>query len=306
MIATVTLNPALDLFLGVERVEFDAVLRARHERRAAGGKGMNVTRMLARLGRPSRAVILGGGGVAQEIVELARAEGLEVTLVDSRVPTRVNVHIEESSGRHVKVNMAGESVDPSAMDRVIGEMAALGAELSAVALSGSLPAGMSNDAWGNLVRACKERGVPSALDASGAGLKGGVAAQPTIVKINRTELGEWFGEPLADRARTVAAMKALRTGATQVVAVTASGDGACMLDEAGLWECTAPTQSAHRAVGAGDSFLAGLLDAWIAGRRGGEALSWAVASGTAWALHGTRVARAEVEALASACRPTQG
>jgi fructose-1-phosphate kinase PfkB-like protein len=123
------------------------------------------------------------------------------------------------------------------------------------------------------------------------------------VKINRAELGEWFGEPVTEPARTVAAMTALRTGRTQAVAVTASGAGAWLLDESGLWECTAPARSAHRAVGAGDSFLAGLLDAWQAGRRGGEALGWAVASGTAWALHGARVTRAEVEALAGACRP---
>ncbi|MDK2971953.1 MAG: 1-phosphofructokinase [Candidatus Sumerlaeota bacterium] len=304
MIATVTLNPALDLFLGTEQLAFDAVLRASHERRAAGGKGINVTRVLGQLGCASRAYVLGGGGIAQELKNLAEADGIDVELIDSGHGVRINVHIEEQNGRHLKVNMAGEAVGAAAVGAVIAALEKQ-EDVSTLVLAGSLPPGVGLHAYSRLITWAKERGVDAALDTSGPALAAGAAVKPAILKVNRREFADLV-DCGADEEALAAAMCGVREDGIGIVCVTHSENGALLADATGVWSARAPERSSRRAVGAGDSFLAGLLDARRSGKTGAALLAWAIATGTAWALaEGRGIKRATVEDLAGRCAVSQ-
>lgn len=287
MIATVTLNPAIDLFLETGTIEWNAVLRATSARRRAGGKGVNVSRMLGILGELSAAVVLAGGGTGADLRALAAAEGLEVAVVDSGVPVRINVVVAEAAGtRHVKVNMAGESVPPAALEHVAGWIAREAPRLKAVVLAGRLPPGMPRDAYAVLIRLAREHGLATLVDASGPELPEAIGESPDAVKVNRLELEELLGRPLDGGTAMVGALRDLRHDWGIACACATDGArGAVLVDEAGAWAAAPPEADPRRPVGAGDSFMAGMASARVAGLRGEAVLRRAVACGAAWAMH---------------------
>ncbi len=284
MICTVTLNPAIDLFLEVPSIERDRVLRARSEHRRAGGKGLNVTRMLGILGKPSVALLAAGAGSGADLGELAAAEGLEVERIETGVPVRTNVHVgDEFDGTSIKVNMAGEEIPPMVLDRIAEWIVREAPRLTALVLAGSLPPGLPKDGWAALVRTGRDHGVPSFVDTSGQELAEAVSQVPDCVKVNLGELEELAGRRLPDVDAQVRALGELRTRGIGCACVTNGASGAVLADESGACSAAAPETVARRPVGAGDSFMAGLVRARLAGLRGGDALRQAIATGTAWA-----------------------
>lgn len=234
MIATVTLNPALDLFLQAERIEYDAVLRASGHRREAGGKGVNVSRVLRRLGHETLAVVLVGGPTGQEVADLARNAGIPVQVLDISENTRINVHLEdEASGRHIKVNMPGPAVPVEIPRSFPSRLKIDHPEVRALVLAGSLPPGARTDAWRVLIEGARDAGLPAMIDSSGAGLRSALRAQPQVLKINRSELGELTREsfPTTDAVRKRA--EELRQSGIESVCVTLGSEGAVLVDETG-------------------------------------------------------------------------
>lgn len=299
MIVTVTLNPALDLFLHTEDIEFDTVLRASDEQRRAGGKGLNVARMLRVLGEPTRAVLLAGRETGEEIVRLAREEGLDVEPVAVPEPTRINVVVQDGGGRRIKVNAAGAAPGPEAIGTLADVLEKLGTEMRALVVSGALPPGVMPGFYAQLVGFANGHGAASFVDTSGEALRHAIPARPGVLKINAAELGDLFERQFTTAGEIAAAAAELRGEGIAAVCVTRGSDGALLCDETGAWQAAAPLRTARRAVGAGDSFLAGLISAYLADKRGGELLSRAIACGTAWAVreHHGRLSAEEIERL---------
>lgn len=286
MIVTVTLNPAIDLFLETPRIEWNSVLRATAVRRRAGGKGVNVSRMLAILGEPSIALVLAGGGTGSDLASLARAEGMEVAVVPSGLSVRINVVVEEVSAepRHIKVNMPGEEVSAAALERVAAWLEAEAPRLRAVVLAGRLPPGLPRDSYAVLIRTARERTLAAHIDASGPELAEALREGPDLLKVNRVELEELMGRPLAGAPEIADALRTLRKDAGIACACATDGArGAVLADEAGIHRATPPAADPRRPVGAGDCFMAGLTSGRMAGLRGEALLRRALACGTGWA-----------------------
>lgn len=285
MIATVTLSPALDLYLDVPQIHFDSVLRATRERFAAGGKGLNVSRMLGILGVPTRAFMALGGGTGRDLSALAEAEGIEIDAIGAPGSTRVNVHLgDESKSRHIKVNMAGPVCGEDLAECTLEHLSGYREVLQAVALTGSLPPGMRPETYALMTRSISEWGVPVAVDTSGEALRRSVAARPALLKVNRVELAGLLGREIVTEDDLPITMRDLRAGGIATVCVSGGGNDAFLLDETGYWRCPVPGRSSQRPIGAGDCFLAGLMAGMAEGLNGGGALRRAVACGTAWAM----------------------
>ncbi len=288
MICTVTLNPAIDLFLDVEAIEPNTVLRASGERRRPGGKGLNVSRMLQILEERSVALLAAGQGSGADLAALARDEGLDVELIGTGVSVRTNVHIADArEGSSVKVNMIGEEVSPAVLEHVAEWIGREATRLTAVVLAGSLPPGLPKDAWAVLVRAARDVGLPGYLDTSGQELAESVAEAPECIKINRTELQELLGRDLVNAADQIRALKKLQHHGVVCACMTDGAEGTVLVDETGVFRATSPVTTSKRPVGAGDSFMAGLVHARLRGLRGAGVLKHAVAAGTAWAIGNT-------------------
>jgi 1-phosphofructokinase/tagatose 6-phosphate kinase len=277
-IAITSLNPAIERLLVVEHNEPGAVHRLRLSETLAGGKGVNVARVVRQLGtpefapvppaytasgaRPGRIVPLLFGPLGGPTGELQAALLTDEHLPSVSVPiagwTRINeVLIDESRPEHATVyNAAGPELDPEERHH-LDELARDAVDGAAfLVCTGSLPPGTSPGIYGEWIAAARARGIRSLLDAHGDALAFGAAAAPHVVKVNRDELHE-----LADslnRADHKLVSGWLDAG-TEAVIVT-DGPAPVLAHTAhGVFEVDSPRVPTRSAVGSGDAFTAGLV-----------------------------------------------
>jgi 1-phosphofructokinase family hexose kinase len=299
MIYTVTLNPALDRELTVAELSFDTPLRARSSRVDVGGKGFNVSRVLAALGTTSVALGFAGGRTGEALRDGLLALSIPTDFIWIAGETRTNVSIVTEKGDHyLKVNEPGPDVnatDLAALRSRIGHLASPG---DWWVLAGSLPPGVPSSFYADLIGDLRAIGALVALDTSGAALTLGCAAGPNLVKPNAAEAAELTGRPVVSPTDAMRAAGAVRNIAT--VAISLGAAGAFLTHHGQGWLASPPAICERNPIGAGDAMLAGLIWGLSKGEPD-EALRWAVACGAAAAATaGTGIApREEIERLAA-------
>lgn len=251
MILTVTLNAALDVTYRVPALRVGASHRADDGATRAGGKGLNVARVLHALGHETMVTGLVGGETGAAIRADVLRSGLREALFDMAGPSRRTVTIlSTSDGTATAVNEPGPGVSISDWADFVGGYHALAARASVVVLSGSLPRRLPEDAYAQLVRATS---TPTILDTSGAPLLAGLAARPDVVKPNADELAEATG--LAD---PVAAARVLRERGAGAVVASLGADGLVAVTGDGVWRARPPEPVHGNPTGAGDACVAAL------------------------------------------------
>lgn len=272
MILTVTLNPALDLTYELDRVELEATNRVRRVRERAGGKGLNVARVLRALGRDVAATGIAGGSCGARIrADLAEA-GVRDEMVTAEAESRRTVALVCPGSAPTLLNEPGPLIGEGAWGEFRGRFQSLLAQAQVVTLSGSLPRGLPDSAYRELVERAEGAGVPVILDASGPALSEALAAHPTVVKPNESELAE-----LSDASDPVTAARALlRRGARRVVASLGSR-GMVAVSEEGALRAAPPAPVEGNPTGAGDAAVAALAMGLADGAPWEECLRSAVA-----------------------------
>lgn len=266
-IATVTLNPALDLTIPLPRLARGEVNRAGAAELRPAGKGVNVSVMLGVLGEASLATGLLGGADVPAFTEFLGGLGIATDFVAVPGRCRINVKlVETGTGEVTDINPPGAATPEGAMEAVAGKLAH-GPGLAV--LAGSLPPGLDAGAWAWLAGRLHAQGTRVVLDSSGPALAAALAApraaRPVLVKPNRDELSALLGRALADRAALVAAARELQGQGIEHVVVSAGGEGALFaLSGATLW-VTPPRVRLTTTVGAGDAMVAGLTAALARG-----------------------------------------
>ncbi len=278
MILTLTLNPSLDRTIELESLVRGEVLRAASVRVDPGGKGVNVTRALLANGVESRALLPCGGDEGLHLVRLLQVEMVDVLTVEIVGHTRSNVTLAEPDGTVTKINEPGPVLTPDEFEAITTQTLAEARGTDWVVVSGSLPPGLSDVAFGNLCRRLCRAGLRVAVDTSGAALRAAAEAGVTLVKPNREELSEVIGAPLATVADAVAAAQVLRSWGVGAVLVSLGAEGAVLVGADGVVRAECPVARPRSSVGAGDALLAGFL---AAGASGEAALAEAVAWGAA-------------------------
>jgi len=258
-ILTVTLNPALDLGVETPALALGEVNRTGNTRLEPAGKGINVGRVLARLGHSVTVCGLLGETNAAPFEWLFENEGLQDRFV--RVPgqNRINVKIAEPGGRVTDLNGPGFRIPEDALQRLESRLAPLLSECDAVVIAGSLPEGCSPSGLVGLVTLAARSGRPVWLDTSGEALIAGVGAAPFAVKPNADELSVWAGKPLNDIEAIESAAARLQAGGVPHVVVSMGADGVFWHSPAGTLRSWAPPVSVISTVCAGDTLLAGML-----------------------------------------------
>jgi 6-phosphofructokinase 2 len=282
-VVTVTLNPAIDLALSVERVAPVRKMRAGAVRRTPGGGGVNVARGLARLGAPVTALFFAGGAEGDRLCRMLAAEGVGCLPAPIAGETRESFNVlETSTGLEFRFVLPGPEVTENDVAALEARLVAA-CEGAAVVISGSLPPGVPADTYARLARAARGQGsrqlaATVALDASGEALRGAIGAAD-LVKPSLEELADLVGRPLmtiADRRAACGDLVARHGIGT--VALSMGAEGAMLVtDRAALAAPALPLPSAS-AVGAGDQFLAGLVWARGQGCADSEALALAIAA----------------------------
>jgi 6-phosphofructokinase 2 len=275
-------------------------IRTHGDRVDPGGGGINVSRVLQRLGTATHAIFLAGGQTGRALDGLLGQAELERTWVRTEGETRVSLTVfERSSGQEFRFVPEGPVVTPAeleACERAVEERAVAADYLIA---SGSLPRGAPDDFYVRMCSATRERGARFVLDSSGAELaavleRGGAY----LVKPSRAELEEVAGRPLSSLADLAIAARALRdNGGAELVAVTMGRDGALLADGNGERFLPAVPVDGVSAVGAGDSFLAAMVQGLTDGQPADQAFRLAVAAGAAAVIcPGTTLCGAEAVA----------
>ncbi len=282
MIHTVTVNPALDLTYRIPAMQFDDTVRASAVLRAAGGKGVNVSRVATRLGHPTVAMGFAGGRAGDEILDLLRGEGVRTWFAKHDAPTRTNAIIQDDTGRQLRVSGPGPEVQGGEVERLFGSVFELRAPAFLV-LSGSLLPGVPSDLYARMAERSRAEGVPVVVDADkelAAALDAGVA----LIKPNAYELARLTGQEVSDLPSAASASKVARGMGADVVVTSLGAQGALWVSEEGAWHAKAPDVTVDSALGSGDSLLAGLLVARANSATPEEALALGVACGTATAM----------------------
>lgn len=264
-IATVTLNPALDLTIPLPRLARGEVNRAGAAELRPAGKGVNVSVMLGVLGEASLATGLLGAADIQAFAEFLDGQGVAADFVPVPGRCRINVKLVETEaegGAVTDINPPGAATPEGALEAVAAKLA-YGPTIAV--LSGSLPPGLAPGALAWLAEQLRGFGARVVLDSSGPAFEAALAAKPALIKPNRDELSALLGRALPDRAALLAAAREMQEQGIGSVVVSAGGEGALFaLPEAALW-VTPPRVRLTTTVGAGDAMVAGLTAALARG-----------------------------------------
>jgi 6-phosphofructokinase 2 len=294
VIVTLTMNPAIDVSTATERVEPGRKLRCSAERRDAGGGGINVARVAARLGAEVTAVYPIGGLAGQLLKGLVDAEGVESIAVPVHGETREDFTIlDEIKGEQYRFVLPGPHLYADEWMGCLEAVSRLGRKPDLICASGSLPPGAPDDFYAQLAQDVEARGLKLVLDTSGAALKCALEAGVYLIKPNLREMMDLTGATLDDEASSIRACRRLiERGGAEVVALTLGGDGALLVTEERAWRASALSIHPVSTVGAGDSFLGAMVWALGSGLALEESFRYAVAGGSAAVLaEGTELCR---------------
>lgn len=279
---TVTPNAGLDRTYLVDQFAVDRVHRPYETRVMAGGKGINVARVLQTLGTDSVATGFLGGRTGQEVRERLAAEGIRDAFVTVEGESRLCLKILDTKARtQTEVNEAGPVVTPDAQEAFKERFSLLLSEAKTVALCGSLPPGVPPEFFRGLVKLAKERGVRTVVDTSGEALRLALEAVPDILKPNAFEASELLGREIETIGEAADAGREILRLGVQLVAITVGRCGAVIVDQSGAWFAEPPEVEFRSAVGSGDSFLAAMVHVLQDGRLPADALRYATAAGAA-------------------------
>jgi 6-phosphofructokinase 2 len=294
---TLTLNPALDLATTTDHVAPTHKLRCGPVQRFAGGGGINVARVLHRLGADVCAWALAGGAAGTQVRQLLAAEGVPTLLQPISGDTRENFSVvETTTSQEFRFVLPGPTLQASEWQACLDALATHTPPPRWLIASGSLPPGTPDDFYAQLARAASGRGVRVAVDTSGPPLAAALQAGVALVKPSLRELRDVMQKPLEHAADwCTAAQSLVHSGAADIVALSVGEQGAVLATREGVWQAPALNVPATTGTtGAGDCFLATLVWALDRGDAPAEALRWGVAAGAAALLHpGTTLARAD-------------
>jgi 6-phosphofructokinase 2 len=284
-IATLTLNPTIDVAYEVDRVFHTHKMRTRAEIYAPGGGGINVARVLSRLGTTSHCLYLSGGATGPAFDGLMAEHGLSGTRIAISEPTRIaGAVLERESGKEYRFTPLGPKVSAKELEACVDAIART--ECDWFVASGSLSPGIPDGFYAQIANMMHARGIPFVLDTSGTALREGLAGgHVLLVKPSLNELSQLCGRELVTKQDISTAACALATdGRAELVAVTMGHDGALLASRNGACFLPTPQVVAASAVGAGDSFLAGMVHALSAKQGPEDALRLGIASGAAAVL----------------------
>ena len=264
ILRSLTLNPAIDQTVTLDRLVPGEVHRATAVRSNAGGKGVNVASCLADwFGTGARIEALGLLGADNSTVfeALFSDKGIRDRMIRLDGETRTNIKLV-AAGDTTDINLPGFEADASVMEtleRQFGELAAG----DVVVIAGSLPRGLAPEICTDLVAQARARGARVILDTSGVPLTLALAADilPDVVKPNRHELQDWAGHPLADRAAVLSAARDLRARGIALVVVSLGAEGALFCSDEADLHARLPVVSGGSSVGAGDAMVSGIAAA---------------------------------------------
>ncbi|PKO04413.1 MAG: 1-phosphofructokinase [Chloroflexi bacterium HGW-Chloroflexi-3] len=291
MIYTLTLNPAIDKEFLVPTIEVDQVLRAQSVQLDFGGKGFNVSRMLKSLGRSSTALGFVGGNAGEVLQNGLIQLGIDTDFVVVGGETRTNISIVPADrGHYIKVNEPGPIIQDFEVGWLNQKIKSLLRPDDWWVLAGSLPLGLSESCYADLIVLIQSKGAHTVLDTSGDALRYGCEKEAFLVKPNVIEAEKITGIAIKNLSDAQTCAQMIVSFGPQNVVLSLGEQGALWATADETWLAISPPIVEHNPIGAGDSLVGGIVWGLSQNLPIQECLCWGVACGSAAAsLDGTAV-----------------
>lgn len=262
-VLTITLNPAVDITIDVDRLVPRKKLRTGAPRFDPGGGGVNVSRVIKELGGQSTAFVATAGPMGELMRQMLAEAGIEARYLEIDGMTRPSVKLHvQATGEQYRLVPPGPRQRSGAAEKILRALEGLMDEerFTYVIISGSVPPGISDSFWHRLVKLCNDRATRLVLDSSGKGLSVGLEAGVYLVKPDQDEVNTLRREMgLAAETPGSIARELVRRKHAEAVVVTLGKKGAFFVSDADEGEISAPHAEVRSMVGAGDSFLVAMI-----------------------------------------------
>lgn len=292
MIYTVTFNPSIDYIMFSNNFELNELNRANETSKFAGGKGINVSRVLQTIGVQSTALGFTGGFPGQFIEETLRSANIKTDFVHVDEDTRINVKLK--TGNETEINAPGPDITKSQFERLLSQIDKTSAD-DIIIVAGSIPKSVPANAYEQIAEITKKTGAKLVVDAEKNLVEPVLKYNPLFIKPNKDELEDMFDTKItSDKEVIYCAREILNMGATSVI-ISLGGDGAVYVDEYSSYKAIVPNGQVVNTVGSGDSTVAGMIAGISSGLSVKDAFKQAVSAGTATAFNDDLATKQSIE-----------
>lgn len=282
MIYTVTFNPSIDYIMFADDFELNGLNRATETFKFAGGKGINVSRVLQTLNVPSTALGFAGGFPGQFIDDTLKKAGIQTDFIEIDEDTRINVKLK--TGDETEINAPGPNISQTQFENLLRQLKQT-SKKDIVVVAGSIPKSVPKDAYEQIAKIIKQTGARLVVDAEKDLVESVLKYNPLFIKPNKHELEVMFDTSInSDEDVIYYAQEIMKQGASSVI-VSLGGEGAIYVDHKHSLKASVPHGQVVNTVGSGDSTVAGMIAGLETGLTIENAFKQAVSAGTATAFN---------------------
>lgn len=296
MIYTVTFNPSIDYIMFTDGFTLKGLNRAKDTYKFAGGKGINVSRVLKTLDVSSTALGFAGGFPGEFISNVLQQSDINTDFIKVNEDTRINVKLK--SGDETEINAPGPNVTSDQFEALLKQIRNTSKE-DTVIVAGSVPKSIPSDAYAQIAKITQETGAKLVVDAERDLVNTVLKYHPLFIKPNKDELEEMFDVTIKSDQDVVKYGREIVKNGAQSVIISLGGDGAIYIDEKRSIKAQNPQGDVVNTVGSGDSTVAGMVAGLESGLTIEEAFRQAVASGTATAFNEDLAVKEDIEKIKS-------
>lgn len=295
MIYTLTANPSLDYIVRVKNLEIGETNRAYETEIFAGGKGFNVSTILANLGHDSIASGFIAGFTGEELERLLAQRSFQKHFIPCFGRTRINVKLK--AGEETEINGTGIEIDEDQVNALFDVYSKIH-DGDVLILSGSIPGCLDKDFYAKILEAQQGKDVLFVVDASGALLSNALPYHPFLVKPNQAEIEDLLGIKINNEDELIAAGRKLQEAGARNVLISRGAKGALLVGEDGaVYEAGCPQGKLVNSVGSGDSMVAGFVAGWLETHKLEDAFVQGIYCGSATAFCADLATAKDIEAL---------
>ena len=282
-VITLTPNPALDVSTSVGQIIPEKKLRCAAAQYHPGGGGINVSRVIQRLGGQTLAIFPVGGGTGDHLASLLEKENVRLDPVKSTTITRQSFAVTETStALQYRFGLPGEVITDAEGEQLLERLEKHLPQADYIVASGSLPPGLPEDFYGQVALLAKQHQTRMILDTSGTPLLHALKVGVFLIKPNLGELATITNrQHISGPEQEKLAMQLVESGKASVVVISMGARGAMLASQKRILYRSSPTVSPKSTIGAGDSMVAGMVYALANKKAMIEVLTYGVACGTA-------------------------
>ena len=287
MILTLTLNPAIDRTVTVDKLVFEDRAYILDHAEVAGGRGVNASQVIHAFGGKTRALLTSGGAAGDRMLKLLDGAGFPYEAATVAAESRINLAISDQQGLTVKLNEAGAPLNvrelEAVRDLVKTRLDGSREKVRWLMICGSLQPGVRSHFYCELIQLAQSRGVNVLLDTDGDALQHALEAKPSVITPNQQEAERLLGRALITRTQMLEAVNRMQAMGPESVILSLGSRGAIGSSTEGMFEALPPRVDSLCPIGAGDALAAAFVWSMEKGKSFAESLRWGVAAGTATA-----------------------